>query len=224
MATAQGQVVSAAYACAAPSGATITACSGTTPVGAPINTATVGAHTFTVNAVDSDGVTATRTVTYTVTPTPLVVGPPPPPKWITPSVTGLHQSAAVWREGGQLAQIAAKTRARPRPPVGATFTFTLNEPARVLLRFAQQATTGRKVRNRCLAPTKKTAHNRRCTRAIVAGTVILTGHRGTNHIRFQGRLSRTRKLRLGRYALTITATDANQRSTTSRPLRLTIVK
>ncbi len=157
----QGQVISAAYACTAPSGATIAACTGTTAVGARIDTATVGAHTFTVNAVDSDGVTADRTVTYTVMPKPLVGGSPPPPPRITPSITDLRQSAAVWREGSRLAQIAANMRARPRHPVGTTFTFTLNEPARVLLRFTQQA-TGRKVRNRCLAPTKKTAHSRRC--------------------------------------------------------------
>ena len=212
----QGQVIRAAYACTAPAGSTVTACTGTTPAGAPINTVTVGAHTFSVTTVDSDGVTAARTVIYTVTPTP-------EPKRIAPSITGLRQAATVWREGSRLAQITATSHARPRPPVGTTFTFTLNEPAGVLLRFTQPL-IGRKVGIRCLAPTRRTTHRPRCTRAIVAGAVTLTAHHGTNHVRFQGRVSRMRKLRSGRYMLMITATDANRRSTTSPRLRFTIVR
>jgi FG-GAP repeat protein len=221
----QGQAIPAAYACTAPTGATITACTGTSGVGAPIDTATAGAHTFTVNAVDSDGVTAARTVTYTVVPKSTADGsrrPKPQPTRITPTITALRQATSVWREGSRLAQISAKARRRPRPPVGTTFTFTLNEPARVLLRFTHQV-PGRKLRNGCLAPTRKTAHVSRCTRTIVAGTVRLTAHRGTNHVRFQGHVSRTRKLRPGRYTLTVTATDASRRSTTARPLRFKIV-
>ena len=148
--------------------------------------------------------------------------PKPQPARITPSITALRQASTVWREGSRLAQISAKARRRPRPPVGTTFTFTLNEPARVLLRFTHQV-PGRKLRNDCLAPTRKTAHVSHCTRTTVAGTVRLTAHRGTNHVRFQGHVSRTRRLRPGRYALTVTATDASGRSATARPLRFKIV-
>ncbi len=61
-------------------------------------------------------------------------------------------------------------------------------------------------------------------RTRVAGTLRLNAHTGTNRVRFQGRLSRTRKLVPGRYMVTLTATNAAGRSTTSRPLTFTIVR
>jgi hypothetical protein len=62
-----------------------------------------------------------------------------------------------------------------------------------------------------------------CTRTTVAGTLTLTAHRGANHIRFQGHISRARRLRPAHYTLTVTATDAGRRSTTNGPLHFTIV-
>ena len=40
------------------------------------------------------------------------------------------------------------------------------------------------------------------------GTLSVNAHAGLNRVRFQGRLSKHRTLRPGRYALAITATDA----------------
>ena len=225
MSVPEGQVIPAAYACTAPTGATITGCTGTTAVGARIDTDTAGTHTFTVDAVDSDGVTAARTVTYTVKPKSPVAGsrqPKPRPKRITLSITALRQAATVWRERRRLAQITAKVGRRPRPPVGTTFTFTLNDPARVHLRLTL-GVPGHKLGNGCVAPTRKTAQSPRCTRTTVAGTLTLTAHRGANHIRFQGHISRARRLQPGHYTLTFTATDAGRRSTTGGPLHFTIV-
>jgi hypothetical protein len=50
------------------------------------------------------------------------------------------------------------------------------------------------------------------------------GHGGLNKVFFQGRISRSRKLKPGHYTLIITATNASGRH--SRPVRLsfTIVK
>lgn len=62
----QGQAVAASYSCAAPAGVTVTACTGTVANGAALNTSSLGAQSFTVNATDSDGQTATQTVSYTV--------------------------------------------------------------------------------------------------------------------------------------------------------------
>ena len=54
----QGRAVAAEYSCPTASGTTVT-CSGTVAKGAPIETSTVGTHTFTVNVTDSDALSAT---------------------------------------------------------------------------------------------------------------------------------------------------------------------
>lgn len=57
--------VTASYSCAdATSG--VASCVGTVPNASPINTSTVGSHTFTVNATDVAANPATKSVTYTV--------------------------------------------------------------------------------------------------------------------------------------------------------------
>ena len=73
----QGQVVNAAYDCAeGASGPGLSSCAGTVAAGQPIDTSTLGIHTFTVTASSKDGQTGATTIHYTVTaPTP----PPPPP-------------------------------------------------------------------------------------------------------------------------------------------------
>jgi hypothetical protein len=60
-----GQVVLADYDCS-DGGSGLATCTGTTPDGAPIDTATVGAKTFNVQATDQAGNASTVTVTYTV--------------------------------------------------------------------------------------------------------------------------------------------------------------
>ena len=142
---------------------------------------------------------------------------------ITPSppiLTKARQSHKTWREGNRLASFAR--RATAKVPVGTTFSFTLNQRARVSFGFTQQV-GGRIVGRRCVAPN---AHNRRgraCERTVTAGILSFTGHAGTNKVFFEGALSRSKKLTRGRYTLIIIATNAGQRS---RPQRLgfTIVK
>ena len=64
---AKGQVVLAGYVCREGSfGAGIASCTGTVANGGRVNTATPGAHTFTVTATSSDGQRASATVSYTV--------------------------------------------------------------------------------------------------------------------------------------------------------------
>jgi hypothetical protein len=62
----QGQAVTAIYSCTPPEGAVLESCSGPVPNGAPIDTAALGPHAFTVNAKDTDGETASESVNYTV--------------------------------------------------------------------------------------------------------------------------------------------------------------
>ena len=149
-----------------------------------------------------------------------------PPSVVGPTVvvvklalTKLLESATRWREGNALPQIAKK----PKLPVGTTFRFALNEPAAVKLVFTQQS-SGRKVAGRCVPPTRRNKHKRRCTRTVTVATLSLQGHAGNNSVRFQGRVSRHKKLRPGRYTLTITATDASGLHTTPQSVSFTIVK
>jgi lysophospholipase L1-like esterase len=81
-AIAQHAVVGADYACADEAGGSgVATCVGTVGNGAAIDTATLGVHTFTVDATDNADNPSTSTVTYTVVdvtaPTITVTTPPP---------------------------------------------------------------------------------------------------------------------------------------------------
>jgi CSLREA domain-containing protein len=134
-------------------------------------------------------------------------------------ISNVHESHRVWVEGSAPAHISRK----PKHPLGTVFNFTLNEAASVRFVFVRAA-AGRKVGKKCVAPTKVNRHRHRCTRLAPAGAMTFTGRVGDNKLAFQGRLSRTRKLKLGSYTLAITATDAAGHSSTSPSLRFTIVK
>ena len=125
------------------------------------------------------------------------------------AVSDLRQSHAVWREGRRLALLSALRRGgrKPRPPVGTTFSFSLNQQARVTFRFTRQL-TGRRVGRKCLATTNRNRRHRHCRRTVSAGTLPFAGHSGVNKVSFQGRLSRSKRLAPGRYTLTITASNA----------------
>ena len=58
---------------------------------------------------------------------------------------------------------------------------------------------------------------------MVAGTLTFSAHTGTNKVRFEGVVSRHKKLRLGSYTLLVTATASGKHSTT-RTLHFTIAK
>ena len=63
----RGQVVRASYTCQeGTDGPGVSSCTGPVADGAPIDTSTVGQHSFTVTATSQDGQTGTGTVTYTI--------------------------------------------------------------------------------------------------------------------------------------------------------------
>jgi hypothetical protein len=212
----QGQAVAASYACNAPAGATITACTGPVASGAPIDTSTLGQHSFTGSATDSDGVTASQTVTYNIVSRP---SPPPPPQSSPPppSLTHVTQSRRRWREGNKLAVITSKRR----PLAGTRFSFTLNESASVGFAFTQRV-SGRQVNSHCVAQTNKNRHKRACTHILLRGALSFTGHSRLNTVTFQGRVSKHKKLKPGRYTLIITATNTAGQLATAK-LTFTIV-
>jgi hypothetical protein len=160
----------------------------------------LGRHTFTVLASDSDGSVAQAGYAWTIVRA-------------TPVVSGLRQAARTWREGRTKLPGGQK-----RPPrIGTVFTFALNESARLTLTFTRPA-PGRLLTGRCVAPSVRSDAKPRCTRAIVAGTLLASGHKGSNRIVFTGRVKGRRILAPGRYTLTVSATLAG--ATASIPKRI----
>jgi hypothetical protein len=119
-----------------------------------------------------------------------------------PTVGPVSVNPKTWRRGSKLAKISKEKRA----PVGTKITFSLSRAASVRLAFFSPK-PGRKVKKQCVAPTRKNRKARKCTRLVLAGTLSFTGHGGKNTVRFQGRISKSKKLKPGRYQLTVTATD-----------------
>jgi len=133
-------------------------------------------------------------------------------------IDAVRLSRRTWRRGRLLP--AALSRA----PVGMTISYRLSKAARVTLTFSRK-TRGRRVGRRCVKPTRRNRTRRRCTRYVKAGTLRFNGKAGTNRVRFQGRLSRRKRLALGSYRLTVGATDsAGNKSRTSRPVAFRIVR
>jgi virginiamycin B lyase len=224
-----GQVVDSNFACSEGAGGTgISTCldQNGNGSGAAIDTTTPGPHLLTVTATSADGQTATASSPYTVLAPP-VLAPPvfEPPAVAAPVLGGLKGSHARWRESTAPARNSSDKK-RGRPPVGTTFTFTLNVPATVKLVFTTTG-SGRlaKIKNKraCVAQTKHNTNLRKCTRTLTAGIVSLNAPSGTNKLVFQGRISPTRKLNPGTYTATFTATNPTG-SSTPRPLKFTIVK
>jgi hypothetical protein len=109
--------------------------------------------------------------------------PPPPPPPVRLAITRVKQSARRWRRA-------------------TTFSFRLNKPARVTLRFTHRVH----------------GHSRR------AGSLTVRGRSGANRIRFHRRVAGGRRLKPGRYSLRLTATTPAGQRATSRTLRFTITR
>jgi FG-GAP repeat len=135
-----------------------------------------------------------------------------------PVLSKLSQSNRAWREGKHMAALA---RAGKRTPTGTTFSFTLNESARVTLSFTQPL-AGRRLGARCVAQTPHNRRRRACERPVVRGSLSLGAHAGRNRVSFQGRLTRVHRLKPGRYTIVVTAVNAGGRSA-PKSLTFTIV-
>jgi hypothetical protein len=102
-----------------------------------------------------------------------------------------------WHAGSALPHIARARRA------GATIRFTLSDAATVRMSFTR-------------------AHVR--ARAAKAASMLLHAHAGANAVRFQGRLSRRRRLHPGRYVLRLSATDALGSTSKPTAIRFTVLR
>jgi hypothetical protein len=165
-----------------------------------------GRYPVTVTTADAVGNTTTASAT-------IVISPP------RPILTSLRQSTSRWREGTRPARIS---RRPARPPIGTTISFALNVPAQVTARFTQTA-AGRLVGRSCVAPSRRNARRRHCSRTLARGTLSLPGHAGVNRVIFQGKVTRSRRLAPGRYTLTVMAANSAGSSTPSS-LAFTILR
>jgi hypothetical protein len=82
----------------------------------------------------------------------------------------------------------------------ATVSFTLSEAASVKLTVARKS-AGRKVRGKCVKPTRKNRRQKRCSRFVTTKTVTVAAKAGANQVRLP-------KLNAGSYRITLDARDA----------------
>jgi hypothetical protein len=139
-------------------------------------------------------------------------------KAIAPSVLKAGESAKRWREGRRLAKISRKEG----PPIGTTFSLSLNEPATVSFTFARRI-AGRRVRGKCAAQASKNRRRASCERMATAGALSFSAHAGTNKVAFDGRISHAKRLEPGHYTLIIRAANAAG-TATKKQLYFTIVQ
>ncbi len=163
-----------------------------------------GTDQFTFKANDGTSDSAIATVRVIVGDTPA-------------AISSLAVSPSRWRLGSRLPQISAK-----RAPIGTTISFRLSKAAKVKLTFTR-TTTGRTVGGRCVAPRPSNRSRRRCTRSFAAGQLTVNRRAGVTRIRFQGRLSRSDKLTVGTYRLTVGATDSTGTPSRARTATFAIV-
>jgi hypothetical protein len=169
--------------------------------------------------------------TFTTLPAPTCACGPrsslPPSR---PVLSKVFQAHARWRAGSAAAHLSASSGSRAasaakskpkakvrRAPLGTTFSFTLNVAANVKLTFSH-AVTGRKVKRRCVAQSKRNRAKPSCKRTVtLPQTLSFSGHAGSDKIAFQGIVRGTR-LAPGTYTVALRATGAGL---TSAPKALT---
>jgi DNA-binding beta-propeller fold protein YncE len=139
----------------------------------------------------------------------------------------LSESAKSWREGRALPHLAHISATKQKPPLGTTFSFEIGEPSNlrapaiVTFVFTKPA-SGRRVGKKCVAPSKSNKNKRHCTRTVTAATLKLTAATGLNKVRFEGVISKHKKLAPATYTLLASAAAFGIRSST-RTLHFTIL-
>jgi PKD repeat protein len=172
-----------------------------------------GPHAVTVTATDSAGNATSRSGTVFVT------APSGGGTSARPALTKVGQTHPVFRVGAKPTAIAsAKKR---RAPIGTTFRFSLDRAATVTITITRSA-VGRRTGKRCVKPTKRLAHNKRCRLVVRSGVLTRHGKAGANSVAFTGRVGR-KPLKSGPYVATFVA-RAQGKSSAPKVLRFKIVR
>jgi hypothetical protein len=124
------------------------------------------------------------------------------------------------RIGGSIAARAAR---KTKPPIGTTVSYTLSEAANVTF-TVEKALGGRKVKGRCVKPTKGNKNKRGCTRYTrLKGSFAHVGKQGKNGFKFMGRLNGNR-IAPGTYRLVGDAIDPSGNASMPKSVKFKIVK
>jgi hypothetical protein len=119
---------------------------------------------------------------------------------VPPIIRDVSQSHRTWRTSGR--------KVKHAPPIGTTFTFSLNRPATVTLTFAELITGHRGSHGKCLRGKPSGGHQRSCSLSAKSGLLSDSAKAGRNTVPFKGRLAAGTTLRPGRYTVTLKAGSA----------------
>jgi Tol biopolymer transport system component len=147
-----------------------------------------GTDTFTYTGEDDESTSQPATVTIQVAnpPTPGGGGDK-----TAPSISGIKVSVSKWRVGKGLASLS-ELATFSKAPVGTSISFELSEAASATLSFQRSV---------------RTKGGKR--KFVNAGSLKpLAAKAGKNKVRFQGRLTSSRTLALGKYRVVVAAKDA----------------
>ena len=144
------------------------------------------------------------------------------PVTYAPGVSGYRLTRNPFVVGGGSPPKAASAAKAKKHKKGTTFHYTLSEAAAVKIVIAQRR-AGRRKHKKCVGPTRKLRHARKCTRLTTRGTLTRTSHQGANSVAFTGRIGST-ALTPGSYQATLTATDAAQNTSRAQTILFRIVK
>ena len=157
-------------------------------------------------------------ITGVSAPVPGGGGGPLPIDRTPPVLSSLTQSHSTWHLGSTLPSFSLRS-----PIVGTTFSFRVDEQSTTTFTFAQML-PGRRVGRRCLAPTRARRNRRKCTRLItVRPSLAYTTSAAKHRLKFQGRLSRRKTLKPGKYLLTVVAIDAARNASRAKTKTFTVL-
>jgi len=190
----KGQAVKASYSCTTSAPLTIATCRGSVASGHRLATGSLGQFYLTVQATDSNGVAVARTASYDVVAQ-------------RATISSLGESAHVWLE---------RPLAGSHLSVGTRFSFWLDEPSTVTVRFTKLI-GGHRAGARCVAG----AGARACTITRGAGTISVRALAGHHSIAFAGKTS-AGMLAAGRYLATVVAVGRAGHASAVAAVRFTI--
>ncbi len=170
-------------------------------------------YAVTISSATGDAaVTGPSSVAVTIAvPDPPPAGTPPTPPARPASIARLGVSPLAFRA----ASSGPSARAAGASPTGAIVSFIGDKAAVVTYRVAR-ALSGRRARERCVAPDRASRTAPSCTRLVtVSGGFSRSAAAGLNRFRFTGRIG-GRKLQAGRYQLRATPRSGGHAGATRR--------
>src|SRR6201999_1164863 len=159
-----------------------------------------GTDTCTVLMSAAQAVTATFTPIPPAVPTSPVTAIAP----VVPTAARVSSASVSNRVFADSASPNLVSTAGQRRRVGTTIRYTLDKSASVRFDFTQPG-VGRDVKGKCVAQNRLNQRKGKCARTLVRGSLTFAGHTGQNTVKFDGWLSKHKRLKPGKYTLVITA-------------------